>query len=46
MALQNAEFNSTGGINTGKQLPKNAGLGAATGAANMRSIQLEVRFGF
>jgi hypothetical protein len=46
MALQNSEFNSTGAINAGKQLPKNAGLGAATGAAGMRSIQLELRFGF
>ena len=46
MALQNAEFNSTGGINNGKQLPKNAGFGAANNAAAMRSIQLEVRFGF
>jgi hypothetical protein len=46
MALQNAEFNSSGAINAGKQLPKNAGFGAATAAAAMRSIQLEVRFGF
>ena len=46
MALQNAEFSSSGAINSGRQLPKNAGFGAATGAAGMRSIQLEVRFGF
>jgi len=46
MALQNSEFNSSGAINAGRQLPKNAGFGAATGAAAMRSIQLEVRFGF
>ena len=45
-ALQNGEFNSTGGINPGKQLPKNAGFGAANNAATMRNIQLEVRFGF
>ncbi len=46
MALQNAEFSSSGAINSGRQLPKNAGFGAATGAAAMRSLQLEVRFGF
>ena len=42
MALQNAEFKSDGSIASGRSLPKNAGFGAAT----MRSIQLEVRFGF
>ncbi len=46
MALQNAEYNSSGAINAGRQLPKNAGFGAANNAAAMRSIQLEVRFGF
>jgi hypothetical protein len=46
MTLQNAEFSSSGAINSGRQLPKNAGFGAATAAAAMRSIQLEVRFGF
>jgi len=42
IALQNAEFKSDGSIASGRSLPKNAGFGAAT----MRSIQLEVRFGF
>ncbi len=46
MALQNNQFNSDGTIASGRQLPKNAGFGAATGAAAMRNIQLEVRFGF
>ncbi|HXE64559.1 MAG TPA: carboxypeptidase regulatory-like domain-containing protein [Bryobacteraceae bacterium] len=46
MALQNSEFNASGAINPGKQLPKNAGFGAANNAAAMRSIQLELRFGF
>jgi len=46
MALQYSQFNSDGTIASGRQLPKNAGFGAATGAAAMRSIQLEVRFGF
>jgi hypothetical protein len=46
MVLQNSEFNSDGTIASGRQLPKNAGFGAATGAAAMRSIQLEVRVHF
>jgi hypothetical protein len=46
MVLQNSEFNADGTIAAGRQLPKNAGFGAATGAAAMRSIQLELRFGF
>ncbi|HVW84817.1 MAG TPA: carboxypeptidase regulatory-like domain-containing protein [Bryobacteraceae bacterium] len=46
MALQNAEFDSSGAILSGRSQPKNAGFGAATGAAAMRSIQLEVRFSF
>jgi len=46
MALQNSEFNADGSIASGRQLPKNAGFGAATGAQAMRSIQLEVRIAF
>jgi hypothetical protein len=46
MVLQNSEYNADGTIASGRQLPKNAGFGAATGAAAMRSIQLEVRFRF
>jgi hypothetical protein len=46
MVLQNNQFNSDGSIASGRQLPKNAGFGAATGAQAMRNIQLEVRFGF
>ncbi|MDE3198059.1 MAG: hypothetical protein KGN84_17050, partial [Acidobacteriota bacterium] len=46
MTLVNAEYNASGALNPGRQLPKNAGFGAATGAANMRNIQLEVRFAF
>jgi hypothetical protein len=46
MALQNGQYNSDGSIATGRSLPKNAGFGAANGAAGMRSVQLEVRFGF
>jgi hypothetical protein len=46
MALQNSEFSADGSIASGRQLPKNAGFGAATGAAAMRSIQLELRLAF
>ena len=46
MVLQNTEYNADGTIASGRQLPKNAGFGAATGAAAMRSIQLEVRLRF
>ena len=46
MALQNSEFNADGSIASGRQLPKNAGFGAATGAAAMRNLQLEVRVTF
>jgi hypothetical protein len=46
MALQNSEYNSDGSIASGRQLPKNAGFGAATGAAAMRNIQLELRLVF
>ena len=46
MALQNSEFNADGSIASGRQLPKNAGFGAATGAAAMRNILLEVRVVF
>jgi len=46
MALQNSEYNADGSVASGRQLPKNAGFGAATGAAAMRSIQLEVRVTF
>ncbi len=41
MALQNSEFNADGSIANGRQLPKNAGFGAATGAAAMRNLQLQ-----
>jgi Carboxypeptidase regulatory-like domain/TonB-dependent Receptor Plug Domain len=46
MALQNSEYNPDGSIASGRQLPKNAGFGAATGAAAMRSLQLELRVTF
>ena len=46
MAVQNSEYNADGSVASGCQLPKNTGFGAATGAAAMRSIQLQLRFSF
>ena len=46
MALQNSEFNADGTIANGRQLPKNAGFGAVTGAQAMRNLQLELRIIF
>ena len=46
MTLVNNEYSSGTTIANGKSLPQNAGFGAATGAQNMRNIQLEVRIGF
>jgi hypothetical protein len=46
MALQNNQYNSDGSLNQSRLLPKNAGFGAATGAQNMRNLQVQVRFQF
>jgi hypothetical protein len=41
-----AQFNADGSINTARLTPRNAGFGAATGAAAMRVVQLQLRFNF
>jgi hypothetical protein len=46
MTLENPEFSSTGSILSGKQLPENAGFGAANAALGSRNIQFEIRIGF
>jgi hypothetical protein len=46
MAVQNGEYNADGSLASGRQLPKNAGFGAVTGAAAMRSVQLQLRLTF
>jgi hypothetical protein len=46
MTLENPEFSSTGSILAGKQLPENAGFGAANAALGSRNIQFEIRIGF
>ena len=40
MALQNNQYLSDGSLNATRLQPKNAGFGAATGAQNMRNLQL------
>jgi hypothetical protein len=46
LTITNSQFNADGSLNTARLQPRNAGFGAATGAQNMRNIQLQVRFGF
>jgi hypothetical protein len=41
-----AQFNADGSINQARLTPRNAGFGAATGAAAMRTVQLQLRFSF
>ena len=44
--IQNAEFDGSGNILSGKSLPQNAGFGAATSGSTARNLQLEVRIAF
>jgi hypothetical protein len=53
MSVRNSQFNADGTMATGRNLPNNAGFGAATGARDsfggsnaLRSIQLQVQFKF
>jgi hypothetical protein len=46
MTLVNNQYNADGSLNTSRLTPRNAGFGAATGARDMRNIQLELRFQF
>ncbi len=46
MTLVNNQYNADGSVNQARILPKNGGFGAATGAAAMRNIQLQLRFQF
>ena len=46
MTLQNNEYLGDGTLNPTRLQPKSAGFGAATGAQNMRSLQLQLRFTF
>jgi hypothetical protein len=44
--VRNAQYNADGSLNTARVQPRNAGFGAATGAAGLRSMQLQLRFQF
>ncbi len=46
MTLANNQYNADGSVNSARILPKNGGFGAATAAAAMRNIQLQLRFQF
>ena len=46
MTLTNYQYNADGSLNQNRLTPRNAGFGAATGAATLRNIQLQVRFQF
>jgi hypothetical protein len=45
-AIRNAQFNADGSVNAARLRPRDAGFGAATGAQDMRSVQLQLRFQF
>jgi hypothetical protein len=46
MKLVNNQFNADGSLNTARLTPRNSGFGAATTAAPLRNVQLQVRFQF
>ncbi len=45
-AIINSQFNDDGSIDDSRLRPQNAGFGAVTGAASMRTVRLTLRFGF
>jgi hypothetical protein len=45
-ALRNSQFLADGSVDPARLKPNNAGFGAATGAQNMRNLQIAVRFQF
>ena len=44
--VRNSQFLPDGSVDPTKLLPRNAGFGAVNGAQAMRSVQLQLRFGF
>ena len=46
LTLRNSQFLADGSVDPARLKPNNAGFGAATGAQNMRNLQLTVRFQF
>ncbi len=45
-SMREAQFNADGSVNSARVKPQDAGFGAVTGAAPLRSLQLQVRFQF
>lgn len=46
LTIRNNQFLANGDVNPARLTPRNAGYGAATGAQDMRSVQLQLRFQF
>jgi hypothetical protein len=46
MTLTNNQYMADGSLNPARLQPKNAGFGAASGAQNMRNLQVQLRFSF
>ena len=46
LTIVNSQTNADGSLNQARLTPRNAGFGAATGAQNMRNMQVQIRFGF
>ena len=42
----NSSSTPDGTLNQARSIPRNSGFGAATGAQAMRTVRLQVRFGF
>jgi hypothetical protein len=46
LTIRNNQFLANGDINPQRLTPRDAGYGAANGAADMRTVQLQLRFQF
>ena len=44
--VRNNQYNADGSLNQARLTPRTAGFGAANGAQNMRSVQIQLRFQF
>ena len=44
--VRNNQYNADGSVNAERLTPRTAGFGAANGAQNMRSVQIQLRFQF
>ncbi len=46
LTIRNNQFLADGSLNPARLTPRDAGFGAATGALDMRTVQLQLRFQF